>query len=159
MTFIYHALSFRSVNQFIADYGDLRLGGFQGEANLTIPWEGRSSPFNGNAFAYLASELLKTRVTGSFSSLFQPKQLLPILRHPKPVRNSHFPRINQMSLYVSGPARRIYHIVLERGHGYTLCGLKVTTLKVILSEKPKNGVLCKHCERLKETELPNSIQE
>ncbi len=59
MTFIYHALSFRSVNQFIADYGDLRLGGFQGEANLTIPWEGRSSPFNGNAFAHLASELFK----------------------------------------------------------------------------------------------------
>jgi hypothetical protein len=61
-----------------------------------------------------------------------------------------------MTLYVSGPGSRVYHIVLERGHAYTLCGLKVTTLKVILSEKPMNGVLCKHCDRLRQTESPDS---
>ncbi len=58
-----------------------------------------------------------------------------------------------MILYVSGPAGRIYHIVLERGRAYTLCGLKVKSLKVT-AEKPKVGVLCKHCERLRETEPP-----
>ncbi len=61
-----------------------------------------------------------------------------------------------MSLYVSGPGGRIYHIVLERSRAYTLCGLRVKTSKVILSEKPKNSVLCKHCERLRESESPNS---
>jgi hypothetical protein len=71
------------------------------------------------------------------------------------LENSHFPRIKEMTLYVSGPAGRAYHIVLERGHAYTLCGLKVTTLQVILSEKPENGVLCKHCERLRKSEPPD----
>jgi hypothetical protein len=60
-----------------------------------------------------------------------------------------------MILYISGPGGRIYHIVLERGRAYTraytLCGLKVQSLKVS-AEEPKNGVLCKHCERLRERE-------
>jgi hypothetical protein len=60
-----------------------------------------------------------------------------------------------MTLYVSGRASRVYHIVLERGRAYTLCGLKVTTLQVVLSEKPENGVLCMHCERLRESEPPD----
>jgi len=65
-----------------------------------------------------------------------------------------------MTLYISGPAiRRIYHIVLERGQAYTLCGLKVMSLKVILSEKPENGELCKHCDRLREAESPKSVQQ
>jgi hypothetical protein len=65
-----------------------------------------------------------------------------------------------MSLYAIGPGSRVYHVVLERG-SYTLCGLKVSGLKVnlptrgtgllyVLPEKPKDRKLCKHCERLKE---------
>jgi hypothetical protein len=73
-----------------------------------------------------------------------------------PLKNSHFPRIKKMTLYVSGPAGRIYHIVLERGRAYTLCGLKVKPLKVT-AEKPRDGVLCKHCERLRETEPPAKL--
>ncbi len=57
-----------------------------------------------------------------------------------------------MTLYASG-SNRVYHIVLDRDHAYTLCGLKLHGLKVILSELPENGVLCKHCERLRESEL------
>jgi hypothetical protein len=71
-----------------------------------------------------------------------------------------------MGLYASGPKSRIYHTVLERGK-YTLCGLKVVELKsnvptegtglYILLDTPKNGALCKHCERLAETEFPHSV--
>ncbi len=86
-------------------------------------------------------------------------QLFPILRHRIRSRNSHFPRINQMALYTGGPANRVYHIVLERGRAYTLCGLKVRSTQVIRSEKPQNGVLCKHCERLSKSEPPSSVQQ
>ena len=65
-----------------------------------------------------------------------------------------------MNSYAAGPARQVYHIVVERG-AYTLCGLKVTSLRgtlpakgsgplYLLSEQPKDRTLCKHCERLKE---------
>jgi hypothetical protein len=84
-------------------------------------------------------------------------QLFPILRHRIQSRNSHFPLINQMTLYTGGPANRVYHIVLERGRAYTLCGLKVRATQVIRSEKPRNGVLCKHCERLSKSEPPSSV--
>lgn len=57
-----------------------------------------------------------------------------------------------MTLYVSGPGSRVYHIVLEQGGAYTLCGLAVTNLKVVVTEEPKEGLLCKHCERLRENE-------
>lgn len=63
-----------------------------------------------------------------------------------------------MPFYVSGPASRIYHIVLERGRAYTLCGLKVKGLRVILSRKPKKGSLCQHCERLRKSQLPDATQ-
>ena len=63
-----------------------------------------------------------------------------------------------MNSYATGPASRIYHIVVERG-AYTLCGLKVISLKgsvpargsglYVISEKPRDRALCKHCERLK----------
>lgn len=61
-----------------------------------------------------------------------------------------------MILYTSGSASRIYHIVLERNRTQTLCGLRVTNPKAVLSEKPSTGELCKHCERLGESELPDS---
>lgn len=63
-----------------------------------------------------------------------------------------------MTLYITGSAGRVYHIVLERGRSYTICGLKVVTPKSIVTELPQNGVLCKHCERL-QTELPNNEQD
>ena len=61
-----------------------------------------------------------------------------------------------MTLYISGSGR-VYHIVLERGHSYTLCGLKVVAFKSIVTEPPQHGVLCKHCERL-QTEPQNNQQ-
>jgi len=33
-----------------------------------------------------------------------------------------------MSSYAAGPESRVYHIVEKRG-GYTLCGLRVSTIK------------------------------
>ena len=66
---------------------------------------------------------------------------------------SHFPRINQMILYVSKRASRIYHIVLERGRDYSLCGLKVRAADVTFLEEPQKGVLCRHCERLSKSEV------
>jgi len=65
-----------------------------------------------------------------------------------------------MNSYAAGPARQVYHIVLDYST-YTLCGLKVTSLRstlpakgsgplYLLSEKPKDRTLCKHCERLQE---------
>lgn len=86
--------------------------------------------------------------------MFVTTQLFPGLRHRKSVSNSHFPQNNRMTLYVSGSASRVYHIVLERGGAYTLCGLRVNTLRDFLSEKPKDGVLCKHCKRLQASEPP-----
>lgn len=53
-----------------------------------------------------------------------------------------------MTLYVRASEGHIYHIVLERNHTLTLCGLRLAKLKSILLEKPKNGELCKHCVRL-----------
>jgi hypothetical protein len=53
-----------------------------------------------------------------------------------------------MTVYISGRAGRVYHIVLERGRAYTLCGLKVVASKSLLTEPPEDSELCKHCERL-----------
>jgi len=60
-----------------------------------------------------------------------------------------------MTLYISGPAGRVYHIVLERGRSYTLCGLKVRSSKSIVTEPPQEGELCKHCERLQSQTMNN----
>lgn len=62
-----------------------------------------------------------------------------------------------MGIYTSGGASRVYHIVLERGRSYTLCGLKVVASKSLLTEPPEDGQLCKHCERL-QSKTSNSSQ-
>ena len=69
-----------------------------------------------------------------------------------------------MSSYAAGPESRVYHIVEKRG-GYTLCGLRVSTIKagvlskgfgILLSTsgKPRDRRVCRHCERLAKKELP-----
>jgi hypothetical protein len=62
-----------------------------------------------------------------------------------------------MAIYTSGRDGRVYHIVLERGRSYTLCGLKVVASKSLLTEPPEDGELCKHCERLQK-QTSNSRQ-
>lgn len=58
-----------------------------------------------------------------------------------------------MTLYARASQGRIYHIVLDRDHTLTLCGLRLARVKTILLEKPKNGDLCKHCARFAEDKL------
>ena len=66
-----------------------------------------------------------------------------------------------MSLYATRSESRVYHLV-EGRESYTVCGLRVTRHKIALptkggllrlvSEKPENRELCKHCLRLSEKE-------
>jgi hypothetical protein len=81
-----------------------------------------------------------------------------------PLPNFSLSRHYEMNSYAAGPESRVYHIVENRG-GYTLCGLRVSTIKagvlskgfgILLSTpgKPRDRRLCRHCERLAKKELP-----
>ena len=48
-------------------------------------------------------------------------------------------------MYALASASHIYH--LARDHR-TLCGLFVVGELRVVTEKPRNRILCKHCERL-----------
>ncbi len=92
------------------------------------------------------------RVSQTTFSIFEASHVVLI---------SHFPHIKVMNLYATTSGSRVYHLVEGRG-SYSLCGLRVTRLDgatqakggllSLVSEKPENRDLCKHCQRLKETD-------
>jgi hypothetical protein len=61
--------------------------------------------------------------------------------------------------YASGPDNDIYHLVVRNGME-TLCGLRVSRLRSQHSlHLVKNAIpneICKHCERIRQNELPSA---